>query len=146
MANFHLSRQLSCRDKCKIATWSDDYLLSKSNLQFYEVGLWASKFFVWWVPGHIVCLGLIRVSANERRCYICIVCLEWSRPHISFWTKWPPIWQTTFSNAFLSMKTFVFRFKFHWSFFLEVQLTIGQHWCWWLALVVDFVTVINLDQ
>ena len=31
-------------------------------------------------------------------------------------------------NAFSSMKRFVFWLEFHWSFFLGVQLTIGQHW------------------
>ena len=28
------------------------------------------------------------------------------------WTKWPPFWQMTFSNAFLWMK--MIEFKFHW--------------------------------
>ena len=36
--------------------------------------------------------------------------------------------QTTFSNAFSSMKTFEFRLKFHWSLFPRVQLTIFHHW------------------
>ena len=36
--------------------------------------------------------------------------------------------QTTFSNGFSSMKMFEFRFKFHWSLFERVQLTIFQHW------------------
>ena len=36
--------------------------------------------------------------------------------------------QTTFSNAFSSMKMFEFRLKFHWSLFPRVQLTIFQHW------------------
>ena len=38
------------------------------------------------------------------------------------------IWQTTFSNVFLTMKLFEFRLKFHWSLFLGDQLTISQHW------------------
>ena len=38
------------------------------------------------------------------------------------WTQWPPIWQTTFSNAFSSMKSFVFRFKIQGSLFLWVQI------------------------
>ena len=37
--------------------------------------------------------------------------------------------QMTFSNTFSWMKRFVFRFNFHWSLFLRVQLTISQHWC-----------------
>ena len=34
------------------------------------------------------------------------------------------IFQTTFSNAFSSMKMYEFLLKFHWSLFLGVQLTI----------------------
>ena len=42
------------------------------------------------------------------------------------------IWKTTFFNAFLSMKSFVFWFKFHWSLFLKIELKISLHWsrCW----------------
>ena len=36
--------------------------------------------------------------------------------------------QPTFSFAVLWMKSFVFWFKFHWSLFLRVQLTIIQQW------------------
>ena len=36
--------------------------------------------------------------------------------------------QTTFSNAFSSMKMLEFRLKIHWSLFPRVQLTISQHW------------------
>ena len=36
--------------------------------------------------------------------------------------------QMTFSNAFSWMKSFVFSFKFHWSLFPRVLLTICQHW------------------
>ena len=36
--------------------------------------------------------------------------------------------QTTFSNAFSSMKMFEFRLQFHWSLFLWFELTILRHW------------------
>ena len=36
--------------------------------------------------------------------------------------------QTTFSNAFSWMKSFVFLFQYHWILFLRVQFTIRQHW------------------
>ena len=42
--------------------------------------------------------------------------------------------QTTISNAFQWMESFVFRFKFHWSLSPRVQLTKSQHWYlnqWW---------------
>ena len=38
--------------------------------------------------------------------------------------KTAAISQMTFSNAFSSMKCFVFCFEFHWNFFLRVQLTM----------------------
>ena len=36
--------------------------------------------------------------------------------------------QTIFLNRFSQIKSFVFRFKFHWSLFLGVQMTMTQHW------------------
>ena len=44
------------------------------------------------------------------------------------WDKMAAIFQTTFSNAFSSMKIYEFRLKLHWSLFLRVQLTIFHHW------------------
>ena len=41
--------------------------------------------------------------------------------------KMAAISQTTFSSAFSWMKIYEFWFKFHWNFFLRVQLTIFQH-------------------
>ena len=42
--------------------------------------------------------------------------------------KLSSISQTTFSNEFSWMKSFLFWLKFHWSLFLKAQLTIIQHW------------------
>ena len=42
--------------------------------------------------------------------------------------KMAAVSQTTFSYAFSWMKMLEFRFRFHWSLFLRVQLTIFQHW------------------
>ena len=36
--------------------------------------------------------------------------------------------QMTFLNAFSWMRSYVFPFKFHWSLFPRVQLTIAEHW------------------
>ena len=41
--------------------------------------------------------------------------------------KMATVLQTLFSD-FLLLKRFAFRSKFHWNFFLRVQLTISQHW------------------
>ena len=55
--------------------------------------------------------------------------LNWTMP-LTYWgrDKMAAFSQTTFSNAFTSMKMFEFRLQFHWSLFLRVQLTIFQHW------------------
>ena len=42
--------------------------------------------------------------------------------------KMDAISQTTVSNRFSWMKMYEFRLKFHWCFFVRVQLTIFQHW------------------
>ena len=42
--------------------------------------------------------------------------------------KMAAIFQTTFSNRFSWMKMCEFRWTFHWSLFLGVQLTIFQNW------------------
>ena len=42
--------------------------------------------------------------------------------------KMAAVSQTIFSGAFSWMKSLVFWFKFHWSLFLVVQLTITQYW------------------
>ena len=39
-----------------------------------------------------------------------------------------PLYLESVSNAFSWMKMIRFRFKFHWSLFPWVQLTINQHW------------------
>ena len=44
------------------------------------------------------------------------------------WNKMVVILQTAFWRAFSSMKMYEFWLKFHWSLFLNVQLTIFQHW------------------
>ena len=44
------------------------------------------------------------------------------------WEKITAILQTTLLNAFSWMKMYEFRFKFHSTLFLDVQLTVFQHW------------------
>ena len=61
-------------------------------------------------------------------CYVTAVFSYW--PMLTHWgrDKMNAISQTTFSNAFSSMKMFEFWLKFHCSLFLRVKLTIFQHW------------------
>ena len=42
--------------------------------------------------------------------------------------KMAAVSQTTLSNPFSQMKMLEFQLRFHWSFFLRVQLIIFQHW------------------
>ena len=53
---------------------------------------------------------------------------DWGYWYIEAEIKGPPFFQTTFSNAFSWMKSFVFGFKFHWRLFLMVQMTVSEHW------------------
>ena len=60
------------------------------------------------------------------KCYL--ISTYWGRDKIT--TNFP----TTFSNAFSWMKMYEFRLKFHWSWFLRVQLTILQFRKWLCAV------------
>ena len=67
--------------------------------------------------------------ASERRGYIATSSLiGWAHTQNDPCTlrqiKWP-----TFSNAFSWMKVIVKESKFHWIFFVKVQLTICPYWC-----------------
>ena len=53
---------------------------------------------------------------------LCCGLTHWGRD------KMDAVSQTTLSKAFSWMKMLEFRLRFHWSFFLRVQLTIVQHW------------------
>ena len=101
----------------------------------------ASLAFVWgirrdrWIPrtkGQLrgKCFHLMTSSCihgektrwlpRMRRRACCLT--HWGRDKID------DIFQTTFSNAFLWMKMYEFRLRFHWRLFLRFQLTIIHHW------------------
>ena len=70
---------------------------------------------------------------SVRRARILHFLQHWHHGEIMKLTHWgrdkiAAIPQTTFSNAFSWIKIYKFWLKFHWSLFLEVQLTICQHW------------------
>ena len=67
-------------------------------------------------------------SQQKRGRYVNYYFTPTSTPPTPPWTKWLPIWQTTFLNAFSWMKMMELRFEFHWKLFPGVQLTISQHW------------------
>ena len=66
-------------------------------------------------------------------------CRSWgiaAQPFLSHWGRviMAAILQTIFWNAFSWKKKYQYRLKFHWNWFLGVQLTIFQHWFrWWLG-------------
>ena len=65
----------------------------------------------------------LKMSSGKWRPY-CLglnVLTHWGRD------KMAAIFQTTFSNGFSGNENVYFRLTFHWSLFLEVQLTIFQH-------------------
>ena len=105
-----------------------------------------SSFFKCWksICHYIVCISQIKFNKTKVNTFLLFIILCVSSvvsPSVLFpkwhkqpydqlifpWTKWPPFWQTTFSNAFAWMKIIELLFKFHWSFILAVKLTITQH-------------------
>ena len=83
---------------------------------------------VWVTLTAIACGIYIR---KEPRKYINVP--VWLPIRAHYLTHWGPdkmiaISQTTFSNAFSSMKMLILRLKFHWSLLPYVKLAIFQHW------------------
>ena len=70
-------------------------------------------------PGHQQPLCWPRPEHNARHSPLLT---HWGRDKIA------AILQTTFSNAFSSLKIYDFCLIFHWSLFLRFQWTIFQHW------------------
>ena len=99
-----------------LVLWYQVDLLSSIYLtfhlvQYYSLALSSCMAVAWPFMFHV----------SPYTSYI-IVLTHWSRG------KMDAISQTTFWSAFSWMKMFEFRWKFHWSLFLKVQLTIFQHW------------------
>ena len=56
---------------------------------------------------------------------------SWKR-HIPL-EKWPPFWQTTFSNQFSRIKMMKFRLKFHWNLFpIDIKSALVRVMAWHL--------------
>ena len=101
--------------------------------------------FCLWQSFHVVITTKMKTGIKtEETCHISIFQIyempemrDGTLPLISWYTrqfthfplsKMDAISQTTFSNAFSLMKSFVFRLEFRWSSLLRVQLTISQYW------------------
>ena len=124
MSHYH-----GCEYMCKFMAWCThlNHDLYKQNSN--KISNMSSKRIVEWDPGpiesndpwvmfHTQCVGMIVVDGGLHPIPL---------------DKMATISQT-FSSAFLWLKSFVFWFKFHWTLFQRVQLTIRQHWFrWWLG-------------
>ena len=72
----------------------------------------ALKLYWWSISAR--CRDICRHSdANVRPPYA-YGAGTWMVNSSAHWTKWPPLWQTTISNAFSWMKMIEFRFDFYW--------------------------------
>ena len=124
-------------------TYTNLYNTSLTNYDMWCMG----PFYIW----------LSKFLANGRRCYICNVFSHWLRPCSSIdrehalmmagtFNSFHPgpirqrqtnllslnkmiyILQTTFSNVFFWKKMLVHIFSPRLSMFLQVQLSLSQHW------------------
>ena len=82
----------------------------------------------WWWPGDassqdIITVAMVLIYISQEYFSTSTRRVNSLRPR-----QMDAIFQTTFSNAFSSMKMYEFLLKFHWSLFLGVQLTIFHHW------------------
>ena len=132
--------------------WNDiEYPFPNFNGCIIEVYKWISNFIGHFAIGEITypcprfCIDDVRwtgpclsMSSDFQLHGIIGPCSNKILLWLTHWgrDKMGAIFQTTFSNAFSWMKMFEFRFKFHWSLFPRVQLTILQHWFrLWLGAV-----------
>ena len=107
---------LSCRDKCKIVTWSDHFIKEEQHAFLKDLNY-----------------ELINLPWDCSQVYLCstlgssLWVRGWLMWALKSWTKWPTFHIQSFWNAFSWMKTFVFWFEFHWSLTPHVQQALNQH-------------------
>ena len=77
----------------------------------------------WWEGSHVTPNLSREISCKNNKNILLLF-----NELISPLDKMAAISRTMFSDASSRMKMFVFWLKFHWGFFLRVQLTITQHW------------------
>ena len=114
----HMSRQLSCRDMCKIVTWMCQYYSVKATWIFTSFGIWGHKLFVKSVPG----FGCLREVLVLCACQSVSFMRWWGRDRNEELSQWrrnnmAAVLQTTFSTAFFWLTMAVFWLKFHWNLF-----------------------------
>ena len=106
--NIHLTQWRCCRCTVNLVYCKSTISLSKVVTAIFHVGA---------------------INSSLAPLFYCI-CVSHTTTWYTHWgrEKMAVIFQTTFSNAFSSMKIFEFRLKLHWSLFLRVRLTVFHHW------------------
>ena len=146
-----------CHGNVLKCTWNDfPFLLSECEMQvvFCEFRMWAESFLLscciqtlwkvycisWKTPVQLIPTigsdnGCLNGGDHWKRAILIDMCngVSWQGQFIKRVIHWrrdkiAAIFQITYLSAFSWMKVYEFRFKFHWSLFLGVQLTIFQHW------------------
>ena len=104
--------------QCPAITRTDDDSLSIGSLgtKFIEISIKMQWFM-------IKKMHLRQLSAKWQSLWFSLHAIT----HLSL-DKMAAISQTPFSHVFSWMKSLAFWFKFHWSLFLRVKLTISQNW------------------
>ena len=125
-----------------ICAWTNGWVNNRDagdlrrNRTHYDVTIMYTGSLHYWHPPVIVTHGITHGHWDNHTIFM--MCLK--QPSIIWMNEWHPsfntlrprkmaaVLQTTFSNAFSWMKIFEFRLKFHWNWFLRVQLTTYHHW------------------
>ena len=115
--------------KLQLISLDSRHILQSNLLEFYSF-FYSRRHRVQRL--HSYRTPLLRISQPMAQQYLLQPGGNWlcTQPKLTHWgpDKMADIFQTTFSNAFSWMKMYEFRFRFHWSLFLRVQLTIYHHW------------------
>ena len=116
---------------CQLASWEQISVKFESEFYYFSFKIMHLK-----LPSAIMAAILSRGRwVSTKSCLIqvrgfigsgsksaqCFLLTHWGRD------KMATVFQMTFWNGFSWMKMYEFQVKFHWSLFLEVQLTTCQH-------------------
>ena len=103
-------------------------LLQNTNGNYFDYLKWACCPLIW-ISNSVD--NSVSSSGRKSKHVFMLPLITALRKELTHWgrEKMDAISQTTFSSAFSWMKMFEFQLRYHWSLFLNVQLTIFQHWC-----------------
>ena len=108
-----------------IVLWFEFHLnMTRMFIQGLSTKQKTTHYLNQWRSNSLTPYGVTRLQCIKAAQWIHLAMLltPWYRD------KFAAIWQTTFSNAFSSIKIYEFRFRFHHNLFLRFKWTIFQHW------------------